>query len=124
MYVRFSRDLPQVLSLDDARRLGVARLTSAMLNVGTNTTVKLVIATGERISIHNEGTEDVNFSAGKMLAGYMEGKWWKANNKRKHGEGNPGNTMTDADVKFQLHDANDQVILGTDYVCLGDLITQ
>ena len=60
----------------------------------------LIIAIGQNFFLANEGTCDLNFNAGQIIAGYWKGSWQKESSRSR-----------EADVLFELKDANDLVIL-------------
>ena len=74
---------------------------------------RLVIAVGSKIFLANEGTADVELSAGTTVAGYWKGSWQK----------NEGELRT-ADVPYELHDASDLVIMENKVTSLAQVIKE
>ena len=71
----------------------------------------LVIAVGQKLFLANEGSCDLEFSAGFVIAGYWKGTWQKSATEER-----------ESDVCFKLENADDLVILDGKVQTLAQVI--
>lgn len=76
--------------------------------------VNIIITVGNRIFFQNTSKEPVLLRKGLTIAGFYKGKWWSSGKGQQEIEGK--------DIRFELQNADNMVLLGNQYTSLQDVV--